>query len=115
MTTPNPYRPQRIGNLRDRVVLQKRVVTYSGSGEPIITHNTLATVFARVEPLKGEEKAAMAQIVAKQRFNVHVRWRNDLTVLDRVVWSGMDLDITATGNPDERRRFLQLDCEAFVP
>lgn len=111
----NPYRGERIGNLRERVTLQERVETTSPSGEPITTYETIATVFARVEPLKGLEKATTAQTVATQAYNVHVRYRDDLSVLDRVQWNGQDLDIKAISNPDERRRFLQLDCEAVAP
>lgn len=114
MTTREPYRPQRVGNMRERVTLQERVETESPSGEPITVYETIEEVWARVEPLKGEEKITAAQIVAMQRFNIFIRSRDDVTVLHRVQWNGIDLDVTATSNPDERKRFLQIDCEASV-
>lgn len=115
MTSREPSRPQRVGNLRERITLQERVDGQSESGEPITTYETIEEVFARVEPLKGLEKTTAVQTVAKQLYNVHVRFRTDLSVLDRVQWNGQDLDITAISNPDERHRYLQLDCEAAAP
>ncbi len=114
MTTREPYRPQRVGNLRERVAIQQRTVTQSHTGEEIEAWTLLAEVWARVEPLKGEEKFAASQIIASQRFNIHIRQRDDVTVLDRVQWNGLDLNIAAISNPDERGRYTQLDCVANV-
>lgn len=112
----NPWRGERIGNLRERVTLEKRIETQDpGTGEPIIDWTPLATVFARVEPLKGEERFVAHQVVASHHYRVFIRYRDDMTVLDRVVWNGLELGIQATSNPDERRRFLQIDCEAANP
>lgn len=115
MTSREPSRPQRVGNMRERVTLQRRVETTSESGEPIIVYETIEEVFARVEPLKGLEKTTAVQTVANQFYNVHARYRDDLSVLDRVQWKGQDLDITAISSPDERHRYVQLDCEAVAP
>ncbi|MEQ8226509.1 MAG: phage head closure protein [Rhodospirillales bacterium] len=111
----NPYQGERVANLRERVELQERVVTQNGFGEEIITYETLDTVWARVEPLKGTEKWSAQQVIAEQLYHVFVRYRTDLSVLDRVVWRGQNMDITAITNPDERRRFLQLDVEVLNP
>lgn len=111
----NPYRGERIGNLRERVELQEKTVEQNEFGEEIVTYETIETVWARVEPLKGQERFEAQQVTAKLSVRIYVRHRTDLSVQDRVVWDGKEFNILAMLNADERRRFLQLDCEAIQP
>ncbi|MGH6866300.1 MAG: phage head closure protein [Methyloceanibacter sp.] len=106
----NPYPGQRIGNLRERVELQHRTVELDEFGEPIVTWVPRATVWARVEPLKGEERFAAQQVIATLGHRVHIRYRDDLSTLDRVIWEGQQLDVQAVTHPDERKRYTVLDC-----
>jgi SPP1 family predicted phage head-tail adaptor len=113
--TLNPYPGERIGNLRERVELQKRTVELDEFGGEEITWVPLATVWARVEPLKGTERFAAQQVIATLAYRVHIRYRGDLGPLDRVIWNEQQLDVQAVINPDERRRYEVLDCEVTNP
>jgi SPP1 family predicted phage head-tail adaptor len=105
-----PYRAERIGNLRERVTLLRRAVGQDGWGQPTETYVPFDEVSARVEPLKGSEAIAAAQVQSTQSYRIYLRYRDDLTVLDRIAWGAITLNVTAISNADERRRFLTIDC-----
>ena len=108
MTTREPYRGQRIGNMRDRVKLQRVELVDDGFGmsETLVD---VATVWARVEPLKGQERLVAGSVTQTHNLNVHIRHRADVEADWRVVWKGTTYAITARRNLDERGRFLTLD------
>lgn len=116
MTSLEPYRPQRIGNLRERVVLVKLVPgepDWSGHpGEP--TWEPQAAIWARVEPLKGQERMIGGGLAAVAWVQVHIRHRSDVETTWRLTHRGITYNIRAIRNLDERGRFLSLDCEGTV-
>lgn len=111
MTTREPYRPQRIGNLRETVTLQEnREVGSDGFGGTIYELVDVATVAARIEPLKGDEQVIAGGIAAVSDVLVHIRHRSDVDETWRVKDGTTSYNITAVRNLDERRRYLTLDC-----
>src|SRR5690606_29348673 len=103
----NPLRAARIGNLRDRVTLQQQGIGGDWQDR--------GRIYARVEPLRGDERwsSALSTLYAEQSFAVHVRYRDDVAPAGwRVLWerdAGQQrkvLDVKGVSNPDERRRFL---------
>lgn len=113
MTTREPYRGQRIGNMRDRVTLQSVELVDDGFST-IETYVDVATVWARVEPLKGQERLVAGSVTQTHHLHVHIRNRADLQANWRVVWKGTTYTITGRRNLDERGRFLTLDV-AGIP
>lgn len=112
----NPYRPQRVGNLRDRIVWQEKM------GDTWLDRQTEP---GRVEPLKGVERfdADVSTRYATANYRVFTRYRHvpdtanwrllwvtghkipdgDAMVAERLI-----LDIESAINIDERRRFLEM-------
>lgn len=122
----NPLRAARIGNLRDRVILQRYVHTVVAHEEDGVfvkdefEWQDVATVYARVEPLRGDSiyEDQIKSKYSRQQFAVSLRYRADVVpVLWRVLWvrdAGQAphvLQVEGVTNPDERRRFLRLLCE----
>ncbi|MFC5387565.1 phage head closure protein [Aquamicrobium segne] len=116
MTSREPYRPQRIGNLRERIVLGKYVPgepDWSGHpGDP--TWEAQPAIWARVEPLKGEERMIGGGLAAVAWVQVHIRHRSDVETTWRLTHRGITYNIRAIRNLDERDRFLSIDCEGLV-
>lgn len=73
----------------------------------------IATVWARVEALKGEEYFAAAQMQNSVSHRVTMRYRADLTPTHRLVFEGRILDIEAV-LPDERKSRLVIMCTEQV-
>lgn len=111
MTTREPYRAQRIGNLRERVTIQRYTTVDDGYGNQIRTWADLATVFARVEPLKGEERAIAGGMGNPYSVTIHIRHRDVSPGMNRIMFKGKEHRIQYVRNLDERGRFLALDCE----
>ena len=111
MTTREPYQGQRIGNLRETVILEEYTTDGDdGFGNPIEAWVPHPPVRARVEPLKGDERVIAGGLASPYDVLVHIRFRDDVQTTWRVVHRGQTLNITAIRNLDERRRFLTLDC-----
>lgn len=116
MTSREPYRPQRIGNLRERVQLVKFVPgepDWSGHpGDP--TWEPQPAIWARVEPLKGDERVIGGGLSAVASVLVHIRYRDDVAPTWRLMHRGREYNIRAIRNLDERGRFISLDCEGIA-
>lgn len=85
-----------IGERRCRVVFQSPTITQDAYGEPDKTWTNLCTSWALVQPLKGKEKFAAAQMQEDVDYRIVTRYRSELSDLDagdRATWNGKTFDI----------------------
>lgn len=108
MTSRRPYRPQAIGNLRERVNLQRAELVRDPDGGMMETWVTVATVFARLEPVKSQDEVIGGGIRATEAMLVHIRHREDVATDWRVQWQDRAYDVDGIRNLDERRQYLTL-------
>ena len=113
MTSREPYRGQRIGNMRERITLQRLERTPDGGGGFEETFVDVTTVWARVEPVKADEQFIAGGIQSITDVLVHIRHRDDVVPTWRLEWQGRQFNITGIRNLDERGRFLVLDCTSW--
>jgi SPP1 family predicted phage head-tail adaptor len=86
------------GKLDRRITIQRKSVTQSASGEPVETWGNLATRWAQVLPLRGDERFSNPQLAAKGFLTFRIRWGDlvaDVGPLDRILYAGRTYDITA--------------------
>lgn len=100
----------KIGELRERVQIQRVTNTRDSMGAIIETWATLATVWAKVEPKSAGEQWRREQIQASADWTVTVRYSETYRPSDRIVWRGRTLQIVGVENPDMRRRFAEIAC-----
>lgn len=100
----------RAGTLRHRVEIQALTVTEDDIGNQIYEWQTIATVCASIEPLKGREYWAAAQIQAETTVKVTIRYLAGITPSCRVVFKDRVFDIQSIINVEERNRELVLMC-----
>jgi len=103
-----------IGQLRHRVTLQQAVEQDDGYGGRTVTWQDVATVWAAVEPLRGDERYRAQQVRAQLSHRVTIRYRPGVRPGMRVVYGGRLLAITAVIDPEERHERLELLCEEEV-
>lgn len=85
----------RAGRLDRRITFQRFASTQDEFGQPIETWSDYATVWARVEPLRGRERFEAQREHAEVDTRFHIRYRADITVLDRIAYEGDLYDIEA--------------------
>jgi SPP1 family predicted phage head-tail adaptor len=68
-------------------------LTENDYGEAVETWTTLATVWAEKIPVRGSERYAAMQTVAEVDTRFKIRYRTDVSPLDRVVCNGITYDV----------------------
>lgn len=100
------------GKLRHRVQIQQQSTAQDGYNEPIVTWAPLASIWAEIRPLSTRERlmAAADQVQAKADHAIIIRFREDIGVMQRIVYGARIFDIEGVVDPDGRRHRLRLDC-----
>ncbi len=84
----------RAGDLDRRVTIQRcQRAQIAGSGETISVWSDIVTVAATVRQANGREFLAGSAIVGEQRAVFVVRFRADVSQLDRIAYGGRTFDI----------------------
>lgn len=106
------------GALRHRLTIQAENPTADGGGgqgaDPWADPVTVATVWGRVEPLKGRERMQAMQLRGQVSHRVTIRHRPGITAQMRVLFDGRAFNIRAVVNVEERNRILELLCEEGI-
>ena len=107
----------RAGELRERITIERATSVQDEFGEPIPTWFEAAEVFACVLPQRYTSGAeALVQALGREAvqtsYTVTIYWRGDVVETDRIIWNGRELDIRRVIDPDGRRMWLELLCEA---
>jgi SPP1 family predicted phage head-tail adaptor len=104
----------RAGLLDRRIIIQRKSVSQSDSGDEIVTWNTLATVWAQKVDLRGLERFAAAQFVGHAIRTFRIRWSitaESVNVKDRLFFDDRVYDITDVREIG-RREGIEIDCYA---
>lgn len=84
----------RAGELRHRVQVQRRAVSYDARGHEQESWNTVGSIAAKVEELSGRELERARQVVAEASFSVTLR-KSDIVTTDRLVFNGRILQVAS--------------------
>jgi len=103
------------GWLRHRIRIERPVATPDGAGGESVAWESLATLWARIEPLEAREHVAADHLAETVSHRLIVRWRNDVAGGMRAVYRGRRFRILATHDPDESRRYLVLSTTEEKP
>lgn len=101
----------RLGKLRQRVTLQKPVKAIGDYGADDITWTDVATIWANVMPLRGNEYYASMREETGVDFRIYIHYRTDVSHGWRLTYEGDEFDIVAAIDPDERHKYLELMCK----
>lgn len=101
----------RTGDLDQRIELQRLTRTADGGGGYSETWTTYDTVWAKVEPLSGRERYHAQQTQASANYRVTIRYRDDVSPADRILWRGRVMNIRFPADAGPRNPWLPLDAE----
>lgn len=105
------------GEMDRRITFQRYTEAQNAMGEPIETWANLVsipTVWAKVEPVRGDESYTADKTEAEYDTRFTVRYRSDLTVKDRIVYGGQDYDIHSIAEM-ERQEGLMILARVQLP
>lgn len=102
------------GQFDKHVTLQSKSVTRNSIGEEVVTWIDVATVWARVEPIRGREFFAAAQMQDATDHRVTIRYRTGVVREMRVVWGSLTLDIVSVIDVNARKENIELMCISGV-
>jgi len=90
------------GKLRERVTVQQSSAARNSLGEAVLSWSDFATVWASVSGLSSRDilQAQQANVIATHR--IRIRYRADVTHLNRLIWRGRTMEIAAVVERDNR-------------
>jgi len=102
----------RAGDLRHRVTLQHRTIVTDAYGEEIVTWASLATIWAAIWPVSGQEYFSQQadRRIGQVSHRVRIRYRKDVKFRPdrRFLFGNRVFEIRHVVDENERHR--QLDC-----
>lgn len=112
-------RPINSGRLRQRVTLQSVTETADGYGQPIQTWTDVATFWAEVSPLTGNEAVNVKQIWATATHKVRLRYQGSAITLSptqrfKLIKNDRILNLVNINNVEERNRSYECLCQEYV-
>jgi len=96
------------------VTLQQMQEGYDEAGQPIEGWTDIATVWAGVEPLRGQEFMAAGAMGASLTTRIRIRYLQGVTPAMRVLYGTRAYNINAVIDPEERHREMQLMCTELL-
>ena len=105
-------RSPQIGDMRERIILQRRSLRAPVFNKSDPTHNyeNIDTVWAKVETTEGKQ---LFNGVDPENVTTHefcIRYRSDVTTETRVEYDGERYKIESVEDLDKRKRFTLLRC-----
>lgn len=95
-----------IGELRERVTIQKQELAPNGSGGTYGAWSDLITTWAKVTRLEGIRTAQAEQLLFNRPYKITMRHRIDFSVMERlkIVHRGVDIILHSVMDEDFRQR-----------
>lgn len=104
-----------VASRRVRLALQAPTETANPLGGAVIRYSAIATLWARIEAVGGEEQVVAARPEGQVDTRITLRWRAGLTTRMRFFANGRLFAIDAVFDPDGRRRNLTCLCREITP
>lgn len=104
----------RAGDLRHRVTLQQETRVEDGYGGFTVTWADVATVWAGIQPISGNEALVARQLQDSITHKVVMRYRAGVVAAMRLKFGTRVFNIREVRNFDERNWKLELRCEEGV-
>lgn len=105
-----------IGELRERITIERATTTADGYGGQTVTWNPVYThkIWAKVQSVRGREEERQGRLATVETYLITVRFGISATTLDRILWRSKYFNIRAAADREGTREWLTLECEAGV-
>ena len=96
------------------MTLQVKSVSRNTYGEETVSWVDHATVWGKVEPLRGKEYFRSAQEQSDVSHRIWIRYRKNVTPAWRIKWGNRIFEIESVINLREENRWLEIMAREFV-
>jgi SPP1 family predicted phage head-tail adaptor len=104
-----------VASFRTRLVLEAPVETPDGAGGVTRAYGPAAMLWARIEPLRGDEEIRAGSLGQAISHRIALRWRAGVDASMRLRQGARVFVIRSAWDPDERRRQIVCLCEEIRP
>ncbi len=103
----------KIGDLRKQIIIQQEQQTPDGAGGYELAWNNVATVWAEIVPVSGNEIYTSGHLEGHVTHKITMRWRGDLAITTDMiaVYNMRIFNIRAVINQDEANQYASLLVE----
>ncbi len=101
----------RTGEMRHRIELQNRTEAFTGTDDLQSDYVVIATVWARMRAIAGGLSIDGVQETERITHRFDIRHRTDQPSWNYVETDGRRFVVRAVRDPEERKRFLEIDAE----
>jgi SPP1 family predicted phage head-tail adaptor len=98
------------GDFQHRVSIEERVQKRDEYGAPVESWETVATVWAAIEPISGREQLQGKQLNADVTTRIRMRYRTGISAVMRVTWGAHVYNILNVIHYRTSSRELILEC-----
>ncbi|WP_434619201.1 phage head closure protein [Azospirillum sp. B2RO_4] len=102
------------GDLDQRIQIEAKTRVPDEGGGSVEAWALVATVWAKVWPVSGRERAEARQVESATMMRFKVRHRDGLDAGMRIVWRGRTHNIRFIADAGRREAFMTIDAEAGV-
>ena len=99
-----------IGKLNKRIVIQIQSATYDAAGQQVESWSTFATVWANIKHNSGLETIKSDALASSVKSSMRIRYLAGVNAGMRVVYSGIQYEITAVLPHVNEKRYIDLIC-----
>jgi len=103
--------PVAIGDLRNRVAIERAVRTSDGGGGFAVTWELVVEVWAAIIARGAGEALELDRVAGTATHDIWIRYRTGILPEMRMRMGGREFDIRGVIDPDERRRWLKCVVE----
>lgn len=100
------------GKLRHQITIERFTSGQDEFGQPIEAWETVGTVAAAVEPLKGREFIAAQAAQSEVTTRIRLRYLAGITAADRITHGGTVYNVLSIIDKDMRNIELELMCKS---
>jgi SPP1 family predicted phage head-tail adaptor len=102
------------GELRYRIIVQKRSITRDEEGDINETWSDVVTTWASIKPIQGREYFSALAVNAEKNIRFVIRYRLGITQEMRILYNGQIFDIQSIVDIEERHRELEIVCKEVI-
>lgn len=104
----------RIGKLRDLVTVERKTTARDTDGGERVVWADVGDQWASIEPLSGREFFAAQQAQSELVVKIRMRYPSDVRAEDRITYAGVNYNVGAVMNIENRNREIVCMCSQGV-